>query len=106
MSEVNVVGMERNIHLVLEADKFMKDIDNKDYSSAIKRFEINPQLTAALPLSYVKEGYWQISKEFGYEKADEFLESCERALNDGEENKSLRQLVLKRDDPWSSGVHN
>ncbi len=90
----------------MEAERFSEDIKNKDYEQAYKRFQRNPTLTFALPILYVNEGYWGLAKTYGYEIAGEFLDSCERALNRGELKDSLRQLKLRRNDSWPSGVHD
>lgn len=90
----------------LSAREFMESIDNKDGIGAYHQVKENPQLTFALPILYIKEAYWRITEDLDHERGEEFLESCERALNGGERDKFLRQLILTRHDSWTSGIHD
>jgi hypothetical protein len=80
----------------LEANKFKDAINKEEYHNAYSIFQNNPTLTLALPISYIHKGYWNILQNVGDKESDEFLEACERAMNDGEKNKSIRQLKLEK----------
>lgn len=76
------------------AEAFVDDITQEDFDNAYLKFRLNPPLTLELPLRDVHDAYWGFNKYLGEKEGREFLESCERALNNGEAEKDLRQLSL------------
>lgn len=80
----------------IESKQFVDAINKKDYLNAYNIFKDNSPLTFALPIRYINKGYWGILQNVGEKEANKFLDSCERALNKGEENKYLRQLKLEK----------